>query len=170
MRDTNSGFDPVIWRQMAAERAIQRVINDYGRGVDERDFERIRGCFHPDATITYGGEPTRTREEGVAWLAQVTPGLFALSHYFGPAIVDLSEDGSTATCQTWCINVLQFHRGDDGEAAQSALGLLYDDVFLLREGCWRIAKRRNRTEWSLAIEGNPRLPLPGLAQPQPEHE
>ena len=162
MQETNLEFDPALWRHIVAERAIQRVIGDYGRGVDERDFERIRACFHPDATITYGGEETRTRDEGVAWLERVTPALFALSHYFGPAIVDLSEDGRTAVCQTWCINVLQFPRGAKGEEAQSALGLLYDDVFECRDGKWLIAQRRNHTEWSLAIEGNTRLPTPPL--------
>jgi hypothetical protein len=160
MKSEDSDFDPTLWRQIVAEHAIQRVISDYGRGVDERDFERIRGCFHPDATITYGGEPCRTRDEGIAWLEQVTPALFALSHYFGPAIVDLSDDGRSANCQTWCINVLQFDRGAGGEAAQKALGLLYDDVFQLRDGRWLIAERRNQSEWSLDIEGNTRLPIP----------
>jgi hypothetical protein len=162
MTEKNFDFDPALWRQMVAERAIQRVIGDYGRGVDERDFERIRGCFHPDATITYGGEPTRTREEGIAWLERVTPALFALSHYFGPAIVDLSEDGLRAVCQTWCINVVQFHRGTAGEETQSTLGLLYDDVFECREGRWLIAERSNHTEWNLAIENNSRLPIAGV--------
>ncbi len=161
MQEELPDFDPVVWRQMVAEQAIQRVIGDYGRGVDERDFERIRSCFHSDATITYGDEPTRTREEGIAWLERVTPALFALSHYFGPAIVRLSDDGHTAVCQTWCINVLQHHRGGAGEESQVALGLLYDDVFRHRDGQWLIAERRNHTEWSLAIEGNTRLPLPG---------
>ena len=161
MQETSPDFDPVLWRQLVAEQAIQRVIGEYGRGVDERDFERIRRCFHPDATIAYGGEVTRTVDEGVAWLERVTPALFALSHYFGPAIVDLSEDGRTAVCQTWCINVLQYHRGSAGEENQSALGLLYDDIFEHREGRWLIAERRNQTEWSLALDGNTRLPVSG---------
>lgn len=160
MPDANSEFDPVVWRRLVAEQAIQRVIGEYGRGVDERDFERIRRCFHPDATIAYGGEPKRTREEAIAWLEKVTPALFALSHYFGPAIVDLSEDGRTAVCQTWCINMLQLHRGAAGEEAQTALGLLYDDIFQLRDGQWLIAERRNHTEWNLAVTGNTRLPIP----------
>jgi hypothetical protein len=161
MQETSPDFDPVLWRQMVAEQAIQRVIAEYGRGVDERDFERIRGCFHPDATILYGGESRRTVGETIDWLERVTPALFALSHYFGPAMVDLSEDGRTAVCQTWCINVLQYHRGSAGEENQSALGLLYNDIFENRQGHWLIAERRNPTEWSLALNGNNRLPAPG---------
>jgi hypothetical protein len=158
MQEMNLDFDPVLWRQLVAEQAIARVMAEYGRGVDERDSERIRACFHPDATITYGSDTTRTRDEAVAWLARVTPRLFALSHYFGPPIVDLSEDGRTAVCQTWCINVIQFPRGAGGEEPQTAAGLLYDDVFECRDGKWLIAERRNQTEWSLAVEGNVRMP------------
>ena len=164
MSGTPPEFDPALWQQLVAERSIQRVIGDYGRGVDERDFERIRRCFHPDATITYGDEPTRSRDDAVAWLEKVTPPIPALSHYFGPAIVDLSEDGQRATCQTWCINVLQYprdSRNPEAEPKQPVLGLLYDDVFERRDGQWLIAERRNRTEWNLPVKGNPRIPPPG---------
>ena len=61
-------FDDESWRAVIAERAIQRVLSAYGRAVDARDFEAIRACFHPDATITYGEGPTRSRDEAIAWL------------------------------------------------------------------------------------------------------
>ena len=159
---TSKSFDSdtAVGRELAAQHAIQRVIARYGRGIDERDFERVRRCFHSDATITYGSGPTRSLDEAIDWLAEVTPGLFALSHYFGPADVELSGDGESAEVQTWCLNVLQHHRDATGRAVQLATGLIYDDVFRFREGEWRIAERRNRTEWSLEVEGNSRLPVP----------
>lgn len=154
-------FESGLWRQLTSERAIQRVINEYARGIDERDFARVRRCFHPDATITYGNEPARSLDDAIAWLERMTPNLFALSHYFGPAIVDLSEDARTAVCQTWSINVIQYPRAESDEERQTASGLLYDDVFECRDGNWLIRERRNRTEWQLAVDGNVRLPAPG---------
>ena len=65
MNSRNDDFDPGLWRQLVAEQAIQRVINDYGRGIDELDFERVRRCFHPDARIVYGNEPDRSLDEAV---------------------------------------------------------------------------------------------------------
>lgn len=156
--EADSGFDRELWRKIVAERAIQRVLSEYGRGVDERDFERVRRCFHPDATITYGNEPTRTRDETITWLSQVLPAIFGLSHYFGPPIIDVSADGRSATCQTWCINVNQYPRGKNGAERQTASGLLYEDRFELRESGWLIAERRNHTEWNLEVDGNTRLP------------
>lgn len=160
MDETRSGFDPAILREVAAEHAIQRVIGDYGRGVDGRDFERVRRCFHADATITYGSGPTMSIDETIDWLAEVTPALFALSHYFGPAIVDLSTDGRSAACTTWCINTNQYPRGPTGEARQTVSGLRYHDSFALRDGLWRIRTRRNETEWTVSVDENTRLPLP----------
>ncbi len=159
-RDAATDHDAML-AQVLAEQAIGKVVADYGRGIDELDFDRVRGCFHPDATIQYGGDPQRPLDEAIAWLEDVLPAIFALSHYFGPSIVDLSESHDRAVCQTWCINVNQYPRGRNGSEKQTISGLLYDDVFACRDGRWRILERRNRTEWNVEVDGNTRLPLPG---------
>ena len=155
--------DSVLWEQIVAERAIQRVLLDYGRGVDERDFARIRGCFHADAVVTYGDRPAAALDDAIAWLEEVVPALHGLSHYFGPPSVELSERGDEALCQTWCINTVMYPREGRGKARQEVLGLLYDDRFARRDGLWRIVERRNRTEWCVDVDDNRRVPLPGLS-------
>jgi hypothetical protein len=37
-----------------AERAIQRVLTSYSRGVDRFDFETVRLCYWPDGTDDHG--------------------------------------------------------------------------------------------------------------------
>ncbi len=96
-----SEIDAALWQQIVAERAIQRVLLEYGRGVDEGDFARVRACFHDDAVITYGDREAASLDEAIGWLERVVPALHALSHYFGPPIVDLAESGDEARCQTW---------------------------------------------------------------------
>lgn len=139
--------------ELLAERAIGRVLLEYGRGVDEGNFERVRSCFHEDATIAYGSRPPGRRDEVVAWLEKVKPLMGGWSHYFGPPIIDLDLRAGRADCQTWCINVLQFHE-DKGAHRQQVLGLLYTDVFVCRDGEWRISGRRNESEWVFDVEGN----------------
>ncbi len=39
---------------MLAERAIQRVLTSYSRGVDRFDFETVRSCYWPDGTDDHG--------------------------------------------------------------------------------------------------------------------
>ena len=153
-----SDIDPVLVRRGLDQLAIQRVINDYGRGVDESDWDRVRNCFHPEATIEYGERGRRALDDTIEWLKAVSPALFRLSHYFGVPIVDFEGDGERARCETWCLNVVQYPRGPAGEEKQDAMGLLYRDVFECRDGDWRILERRNVTEWSLSVDGNTRLP------------
>ena len=159
----DSEIDAQTLRRGLDQLAIQRVINDYGRGVDESDWERVRGCFHADATIEYGERGLRPRDETIDWLKEVTPELFRLSHYFGVPIVDFEGAGDRARCETWCLNVVQYPRGRGGEEKQQAMGLLYQDVFECRDGAWRILERSNTTEWNLSVDGNTRLPP--LARP-----
>jgi len=157
-----SGIDAETLQRGLDQLAIQRVINDYGRGVDEGDWDRVRDCFHPDATIEYGARGCGPRDETIEWLRVVTPALFGLSHYFGVPIVDFEAGGEgmddRARCETWCLNVVQYPRSPAGEEKQEAMGLLYRDVFTRREGAWRILERSNATEWHLSVDGNSRLP------------
>ena len=145
--------------ELRAERAIRRVLLEYGRGVDEADWERVRACFHQDARITYGERKSGIRDEIVAWLAEVDPLLLRLSHYFGPPIIEFGPEPGVARCQTWCIDVMQYHPSPQGRHAQRVMGLFYTDRFECRDGQWRIAERRNATEWIFDVKGNPMADL-----------
>lgn len=155
---STSDIDPALLRRGLDQLAIQRVINEYGRGIDEDDWDRVRGCFHPEAMITYGERGQRPLDETIDWLRAVSPALFRLSHYFGVPIVDFDQGDERAHCETWCLNVVQYARGPDGEEMQDVMGLLYRDVFEYREDDWRILERSNTTEWKLSVDGNTRLP------------
>jgi hypothetical protein len=39
---------------LLAERAIQRVLTSYSRGVDRYDFELVRSWYWPDGTDDHG--------------------------------------------------------------------------------------------------------------------
>jgi hypothetical protein len=152
----SSSSDEQLLRELRAEREIARVVQEYGRGVDEGDFERVRACFHEDATITYGSRKPGRRDEIVAWLEKVRPLIAGWHHYFGAPIVDLrlADGEGTADAQTWCINVLSYLPDDEGRAVQQIVGLLYTDRFELRDGAWRIASRRNEQEWGIDVPGS----------------
>jgi hypothetical protein len=121
-----SGTDEQLLREFEAERAIQRVMLEYARGIDEHDWERVRACFHEDAQIHYGTRYSGSRDEAVEWNAKLNPKLLRNSHYFGPPIIDLDLKRGVASCQTWCINVLQFPPDARGELRQGVSG--YFDV------------------------------------------
>ena len=39
---------------LLAERAIQRVLTTYSRGVDRYDFDLVRSCYWPEGTDDHG--------------------------------------------------------------------------------------------------------------------
>src|SRR5690606_8792984 len=40
--------------EVAVRHAITTVLQDYARGVDDRDWDLVRRCYHPDAVDDHG--------------------------------------------------------------------------------------------------------------------
>ena len=137
-------------REWQAEREITRVILDYARGVDQRDYPRVRACFHAGARIDYGsfgGSPDAL----VDWLERVEPQVDRSSSHFGPPRIELDLERGTASVETCCLSVQVLPRDADGVARQTLAGLRYLDRFELRDGAWRIVERRNVADWSQSL-------------------
>jgi hypothetical protein len=137
-------------REWQAEREIARVILDYARGIDQRDYPRVRACFHPGARIDYGsfaGDPDAL----VDWLERTQPQVDRSSSQFGPPRIDLDLAQGTAEVETYCLAVHVLPRAADGSSHQRLAGLRYLDRFELRGGAWRIAERRNVADWSQSL-------------------
>lgn len=137
-------------REWQAEREITRVILDYARGVDQRDYPRVHGCFHAGARIDYGsfgGDPDALIE----WLERIQPQIDRTSSHFGPPRIDLDLDRGMAEVETCCLAVQVLPREPDGAARQTLSGVRYLDRFELRGGSWRIVERRNVADWSQSL-------------------
>jgi hypothetical protein len=137
-------------REWQAEREITRVILDYARGVDQRDYPRVRDCFHPGARIDYGsfgGGPDAL----VEWLERVQPQLDRSSSLFGPPRIELDLERGCAEVESHCLSVQVLPRDDEGVSRQTLAGLRYLDRFELRDGAWRIVERRNVADWSQSL-------------------
>jgi len=138
-------------REWQAEREITRVILDYAHGLDQRNYARVRACFHADAHIDYGsfgGGPDAL----IDWLESLQPKIDRSSHQFGPPQIALDLEGGSAEVETYCLVVQVLPREPDGVARQTLAGLRYLDRFELRAGAWRIAERRNVADWSQSLQ------------------
>ncbi len=133
---------------LSAERAITRVCLGYARAVDTLDFERLRRCFHPDATIYYGEIFSGGLEETIAWLEQSLTRLSGTLHDFGAPWIELDLAGGIARCETYTTNAARFPPNERGEVVLNVTGTRYLDEFARRDGDWRIVSRRNTTMWS----------------------
>lgn len=133
---------------LVAERAIRAVVLRYCRGIDRRQFDLVRDCYHPDAIDEHGAFVG-----GVdAFIAHASSSLQAFdstSHFVGNVLVDLADGhDDRARCETYA---MAFHRvpaRGDHPQRDHVVGLRYIDDFEHRDGHWRIAHRVCVFDWT----------------------
>jgi len=131
---------------LVQERAIERTIHRYCRGIDRLLPEVVRSCFHDDGVDDHDGTPRR-RDEFVDWVFPLLATYGSTMHLVGNLMVDVHNDVGLA--ETYGV---AFHRGRDGEPFVAhrnlVTGFRYVDRFTKRGGRWAIAHRVATTEWS----------------------
>lgn len=130
-----------------ADRAeITDVVHRYARGIDRRDFELVRRCYHPDATDHHGGF-SGTVGEYLEWVEALTARYRSTQHLIASVVVDLA--GDVAAAET---NGVAVHRSDDPAPHLNLVtGFRYLDRFERRDGRWAIARRDAIGEWALPV-------------------
>lgn len=126
---------------------IEEVVLRYCRGIDRRDFDLVRSCYHPDARDHHGSFDGNV-DEYIAWVDGLTARYRFTMHLVGNVLVELAGEDSAA-CETYGVSL---HRSDDPRPFMNlATGFRYVDRFERREGRWGIAERTAVGEWSLPI-------------------
>ncbi len=147
-----------------AERAIQRVILRYCRGVDRMDRELVRSCYHDDATDSHGSFHG-TVDEYLVWVWRVLGRYTMTMHFLGNILVEVDPDRpDRARSEAYGI---AFHRTDGGPPAGNlTTAFRYLDDFAYRTvgagrgSEWRIARRVATTEWVRVDRPEDHWPIP----------
>ena len=137
---------------------IEEVVLRYCRGIDRRDFDLVRSCYHPDASDHHGSFSGGV-DDYIAWVDKLTARYRWTMHLVANVLIDLpasslasdsAENPRTrAACETYGISL---HRSDDTKPYMNlATGFRYLDRFERREGIWKIAERTAIGEWSMKI-------------------
>ncbi len=130
--------DALLSRQQIAD-----VIYRYARGIDRRDFELVRSCYHSDAYDDHGSFKG-TVSDFVAAADSFTARWTATQHFMGNMLIEI--EGEVARAETYAV---AYHRREDadGHGKDDVMGIRYVDRFERRSGVWRIAYRVVATEW-----------------------
>jgi hypothetical protein len=146
---------------LLAERAIQRVILRYCRGVDRMDKELVRSCYHAGATDSHGSF-TGDVDEFLVWVWRVLGRYSMTMHFLGNMLVEVA--GDRARAETYGIAI---HRTDSGAAVGNlTTGFRYIDDFALLDVSpggaaeWRIRRRVATTEWVRVDRVEDHWPIP----------
>lgn len=142
-------MDPRLAR-LLDKQEIQETIYAYCRGIDRRDLDTVRACYHPNATDEHG-----SFSGGVDAYLDWVDGLLAryawTMHFVGNVLIEL-EDGPhpvQAVAESYGIAI---HRSDDGKPHLNlATAFRYLDRFERREDRWKIAARIAVSEASIQI-------------------
>ncbi|MEV4135073.1 nuclear transport factor 2 family protein [Dactylosporangium sp. NPDC049742] len=143
---------------LLAERAIERALLRYARGVDRMDRDLAASAFHPDARITLGGtvaDRDTTLNVVFALVARRTMTM----HYLTNVLVELDPaQPDRARAETYGI-ALQRSTSEPPHG-NIVSGFRYVDLVTRRAGEWRVQERLTVSEWQRVDDLAGQWPIP----------
>jgi hypothetical protein len=125
-------------QRLLDEAAIRRVHLDYCRGIDRRDWDLVRSCYHADAVDHHG--PYSGGVDGfIVWAKEAVATMLSTTHFVGNQIVDV--DGSGAWHEAYCRAYHRMRATDSNSEVEYVINLRYLDHFEFRGGQWKISDR-----------------------------
>jgi uncharacterized protein (TIGR02246 family) len=121
--------------------AIMRVITDYPKALDARDFDGYAALFAKDGEWVNGA----TRHKGPAAIRKMLVGIFGApppgyvnaESYHISSNAEVTVDGDRATARSRHLLVM---RGAEGQPVPMLAGR-YEDEFVRENGQWKILRR-----------------------------
>lgn len=128
-----------------AERAIQRVLTQYARGVDRCDEALLRECYWPDSTDDHGSFKGNGHDFA-AWVVGLLAKVFtSTQHSLSNTRIELGLDDDLARVESYVV-ARHVTRGEAPQLVEA--GARYLDRFSRRDGEWRISRRVVVMDWS----------------------
>jgi ketosteroid isomerase-like protein len=131
--------------RVADQQEITDVIYRYCRGIDRRDYELVRSCYHPDA-IDDHGDFRGGIDDFIAFIDAGLPRFERTMHFIGNLLVE--PKGDEARVESYIVAYHHLSASRTKPERDYTVGLRYVDDFERRDGEWRIAARVCTFEWS----------------------
>jgi SnoaL-like domain len=129
--------------ELLAAATIRDVQIRYCRAVDRMDFDLLRSCFHPDASLDYFQK--QSLDEFVT-MAKVSLAQYSVTtHFTGNQLVEVQ--GSRAWAEHYAVASHRCPEDDQGPLRDLITAVRYIDDMQLRQGEWRIAGRKLILDW-----------------------
>ncbi|HXQ54042.1 MAG TPA: nuclear transport factor 2 family protein [Stellaceae bacterium] len=125
-------------QQMLAEYEVRRVRQVWAFARDHAEWDTMRACFHPDATICvawYTGPVANFLERTIAMAAERRPEELS-KHWFGNSRVSVNGDRAILETDAQVLNRSYF----DGHLFDFTIYLRLYDRLERRQGQWKILR------------------------------
>lgn len=126
--------------RLIARAEIQDSMCRYARGVDRRDWESVRRCFHPDAVDEHG-ELVGSPDDFIEWVSRRHAAIPFAVHFLGNCLIEFIDDRSAAV-ETYFIAVQRRETAPGDTGTDFEVFGRYLDRFERRDGEWRVAARK----------------------------
>lgn len=124
---------------------IARVPRTYSRGIDRRDWDKVRSCFAADAFVE-GSRVTAPIDEYLTQLRSSVEYYGTTMHFMGNQLVEV--DGDTGFVETYAV---AFHWTGDPAGADDpenlVVGVRYQDTMARSGDGWVIKHRHVDPDW-----------------------
>jgi hypothetical protein len=127
------------------ENEIRKTVYRYCRGVDRRDFELVRSCYHPDA-VDHHGILTGVRDSFIEYIRSSLEAYESTLHFLGNVLIEV--DGDSAGVESYAVAHHRLAARGSRPTRDYVVGMRYVDRFERREFGWRIAERWCAFDWS----------------------
>ncbi|MEU2005062.1 nuclear transport factor 2 family protein [Rhodococcus sp. NPDC019627] len=155
--------------RLTAENNVRRVLADYCHGVDRKNWDLVRQCYHDDATDSHGAF-NGTVPDLLQWMRDSHQHVSSSFHVLTNVRVMLTDDLQTAHTESYCMSFKEVSPGGFDAYATSATSLSrsarrtvacrYVDHFEDRPGVgWRITSRVVAIDWIRRDDGEMFLPI-----------
>jgi hypothetical protein len=125
-------------RELSDRSAINDLLLSYIRGVDRRDWDLVRSCYHEDAYQDHGAYQGGV-DGLVAWSKEWHKDIPTTMHCLTNVFIEFN--GTTAVAESY-VTVHQMQPDDSGNSVYSFAGCRYIDIVECRDQIgWKIAKR-----------------------------
>jgi hypothetical protein len=116
------------------QQEIRDVIYRYCRGIDRREYDLVRSCYHPDATDDHGDFRGNV-DEFIAYVASNLPRYERTMHFIGNVLVEVSGDAARA--ESYLVAYHRLPPSSSKPERDFVVNLRYVDDFQRRSGGWR---------------------------------
>lgn len=129
---------------LMAREQIRDVIYRYARGVDRRDFDLVRSCYHPGATDDHG--PYKGGVDGfIPWLERQLARWSVTSHTMANVLIELH--GDRARVETYAVAYHRTVPRENKPLQDVTAGVRYVDDMTNIDGSWAISRRVVVSDW-----------------------
>ena len=148
---------------------IRQVIYQYCRGIDRRQFDIVRRCYHDDGTDDHGNY--RGGVDGFIDYATKELAIWeTTTHFIGNVLIE--PVGDQARAESYAVATHRLAARGDRPARDFVAAVRYVDDFERRDGEWRIATRVCLVEWTRTdpVEAKGWTRPDSYPQPRPDRQ